>query len=64
MKPLKIEKMTFPGQGLGRVEGKAVFVPGSVPGDLVEPFQQGTGALPPQRARSQNSVFLDLGEAL
>lgn len=31
-----IEKMTFPGRGLGFSDGKAVFVDGAVPGDRVQ----------------------------
>ncbi|MBQ9708643.1 MAG: class I SAM-dependent RNA methyltransferase [Firmicutes bacterium] len=32
----KIEDMSLEGQGLGRTEGVVVFVPGAVPGDVVE----------------------------
>jgi 23S rRNA (uracil1939-C5)-methyltransferase len=33
---VEIEKLTYGGEGLGRVEGRVVFVPFTVPGDLVE----------------------------
>ena len=33
---VEIEKLTYGGEGLGRVEGKVVFVPFTVPGDHVE----------------------------
>ncbi len=33
---VRIEKIVFGGEGLGRVEGFTIFVPMSVPGDLVE----------------------------
>jgi len=32
---LEIDKLIYGGKGLGRVEGKAVFVPFSLPGELV-----------------------------
>ncbi len=32
---MRIEKLVYGGDGLGRVEGRAVFVPGTSPGDLV-----------------------------
>ena len=33
---VEIEKLTYGGEGLGHVEGRVVFVPFTVPGDLVE----------------------------
>jgi len=33
---VKIEKLTYGGEGLGRVEGRVVFVPFTVPGDHLE----------------------------
>lgn len=33
---VEIEKMVYGGQGMGRAEGKVVFVPFTAPGDLVE----------------------------
>ncbi|MGE4580688.1 MAG: 23S rRNA (uracil(1939)-C(5))-methyltransferase RlmD [Desulfuromonadales bacterium] len=32
---LRIDSLAFGGRGVGRLEGKAVFVPGTAPGDLV-----------------------------
>lgn len=32
---MRIEKLVYGGDGLGRVDGRAVFVPGTAPGDLV-----------------------------
>lgn len=34
-KELTIERLAFGGEGIGRIEGKVVFVPGTVPGDRV-----------------------------
>ena len=33
---IEIEKIVFGGEGLGRVDGFTVFVPMSVPGDILE----------------------------
>lgn len=33
---IEIEKLTFGGSGLGRIDGKVCFVPGVIPGELVE----------------------------
>jgi len=33
---IEIEKIVFGGEGLGRIDGFAVFVPMSVPGDKLE----------------------------
>ena len=33
---IEIEKIVFGGEGLGRVDGFSVFVPMSVPGDILE----------------------------